>query len=66
MFNIPTGMTVVHIVPSSITVNSPLDSSLINIRVTDPDPRTASDVANSTAESLAFASAMFICMDVPF
>lgn len=38
---------------SSITVNSPLDSSLINIRVTDPDARTASDVANSTAESLA-------------
>lgn len=38
---------------SSISASSPLDSSLIDIRVTSPDPRTASDVANSTAESLS-------------
>lgn len=38
---------------SSISVDSPLDSSLLNIRVTDPDPRVASAVANATAESLA-------------
>lgn len=37
----------------TISAESPLESSLINIRVTSPDPRTASDVANSTAESLA-------------
>ncbi|MFS0703553.1 polysaccharide biosynthesis tyrosine autokinase [Cellulomonas sp. 179-A 9B4 NHS] len=38
---------------SSISASAPLDSSLIDIRVTSADPRTASDVANSTAESLA-------------
>ncbi|MBF0689108.1 MAG: formate--tetrahydrofolate ligase [Cellulomonas sp.] len=38
---------------SSISASSPVDSSLINIRVTSPDPRTASDVANSAAESLS-------------
>ncbi|UZN04147.1 polysaccharide biosynthesis tyrosine autokinase [Cellulomonas sp. S1-8] len=37
----------------SIVAGSMLDSSLINIRVTHSDPSTASDIANSTAESLA-------------
>lgn len=37
----------------SISASAPLDSSLIDIRVTSSDPRTASDVANSTADNLA-------------
>lgn len=38
---------------ATITAEAPLNSSIINIRVTSPDPHTASDVANSTADSLA-------------
>lgn len=37
----------------AISASSPLDTSLINIQVTDPDPQTASDIANSVAENLA-------------
>jgi polysaccharide biosynthesis transport protein len=36
----------------SITPDSPLDTVLINITVTDTDPKVASDVANATANSL--------------
>lgn len=45
--------TTPDVLAGSISVSSPLDSSLIDIRVTSPDPRTASDVANSTADNLA-------------
>ena len=37
----------------TITADSPLDTVLINITATHPDPQTASDIANATAESLA-------------
>jgi polysaccharide biosynthesis transport protein len=37
---------------TSITADSPLNTVLINITVTDVSPRTASDIANATAESL--------------
>ncbi|GEN81292.1 polysaccharide biosynthesis tyrosine autokinase [Actinotalea fermentans] len=37
----------------SVSADSPLDTSLINIRASDPDPQTASDIANAVAESLA-------------
>ena len=37
----------------SITADSPLDTSLINVTATHTDPQTASDIANATAESLA-------------
>ena len=36
----------------SVTADSPLDTVLINVTVTDTDPQVASDVANATAESL--------------
>jgi len=36
----------------SITADNPLNTQLINITVTDVSPRTASDIANATAESL--------------
>ena len=38
---------------SMITASSPLDTVLITINATHPDPRTASDIANATGESLA-------------
>jgi polysaccharide biosynthesis transport protein len=37
---------------ASITADSPLDTVLINITVTDANPQRASDVANATADSL--------------
>jgi polysaccharide biosynthesis transport protein len=37
---------------TSITSDSPLDTVLINITVTSTNPKTASDVANATADSL--------------
>ncbi len=37
----------------SVTSSSPLDTVLINITVTNPDPLVASDVANAVADSLA-------------
>ncbi|WP_222928305.1 polysaccharide biosynthesis tyrosine autokinase [Cellulomonas telluris] len=37
----------------SVSASSPVESSLLDIRVTDPDPTVASAVANSVAESLA-------------
>lgn len=37
----------------SVSADSPLDTSLINIRVVDPDPDTAADAANALARSLA-------------
>jgi capsular exopolysaccharide synthesis family protein len=36
----------------SITADSPLDTVLINLTVTDKSPKLASDIANATAESL--------------
>jgi len=36
----------------SIAADAPLDTVLINITVTDTNPKTASDIANATAESL--------------
>ncbi|MBI9116195.1 polysaccharide biosynthesis tyrosine autokinase [Sanguibacter suaedae] len=37
----------------AMTADSPLDTVLINISVSHPDPQLASDIANATAESLA-------------
>jgi len=37
----------------AIAADSPLDTSLINIRASDPDPQVASDIANAVADSLA-------------
>ena len=37
---------------SSISADSPLDTVLINVTVTNKDPQLASDVANATADSL--------------
>lgn len=37
----------------AVTADSPLDTSLINIRASDRDPQVASDIANATADSLA-------------
>ena len=36
----------------SITADSPLNTVLINVTVTDQDPQVASDIANATVESL--------------
>ncbi|WP_188037063.1 polysaccharide biosynthesis tyrosine autokinase [Actinotalea sp. JY-7885] len=36
-----------------VSADAPLDSTLINIRVTDTDPQAASDIANAVADSLA-------------
>lgn len=38
---------------TSVSASSPLDTSLINIQVTDADPQAASDISNAIADSLA-------------
>ena len=40
--------TTAEVLARSITADSPLDTVLINITVTDENPKTASDVANAT------------------
>jgi capsular exopolysaccharide synthesis family protein len=45
--------TTPEVLAKSVTADSPLDTVLINVMVTDTDPQVASDVANATAESLA-------------
>jgi succinoglycan biosynthesis transport protein ExoP len=44
--------TTPDLLAKSITADSPLDTVLINVTVTDPDPKIASEVANATADSL--------------
>ena len=38
---------------TSISASSPIDTVLINITATNPDPQVASDIANAVAESLS-------------
>jgi len=44
--------TTPDLLAKSVTADSPLDTVLINVTVTDPDPKMASAIANATATSL--------------
>ncbi|HEY8721813.1 polysaccharide biosynthesis tyrosine autokinase [Pengzhenrongella sp.] len=44
--------TTPDVLAKSISADSPLDTVLINVTVTDTDPQAASDIANATAGSL--------------